>query len=152
CFAATRYGHGTKMSPNDLHAPFNEPQYYVINPTNSRGALHNRVKHRLNICRRATDDAEHLGGRGLILKGLAQFCIALLQFLEQPHVLDRNDCLIGKGLEQLDLFLCKGTDFCPANVDRSDGNSLSKQRCGKYGSNTVSFCTALRLGKLGRSD
>src|SRR5262245_49862905 len=124
CFAASRYGHRTKMSPNDLHAPFNEPQYYVINPTNSGGALHNRVKHRLNICRRATDDVEHLGGRCLILKGLAQFCIALLQFLEQPHVFDGDHGLVGEGFEEFDLLIREGADFRPANVDRTDGNSL----------------------------
>ena len=38
-----------------------------------------------------------------MLQGLAQFCVALLDFLEQPHVLDGDDRLIGEGFEKLDL-------------------------------------------------
>src|SRR5262249_20499638 len=49
CFATSRYGHGTKMSPNDLHVSFNEPQYYVINPANPRGALGDGVEDRLHV-------------------------------------------------------------------------------------------------------
>ena len=56
-------------------------QHYVINPTNPCRALDNRVEHRLHIRRRAADDAEHLGRRGLMLQRLAQFCVALLSSL-----------------------------------------------------------------------
>ena len=77
---------------------------YVINPTNPRRALDDGVEHRLHICRRAADDAEHLGRRGLMLQRFAQLRIALLQFLEQPHVLDGDDSLVGEGRDQLDLL------------------------------------------------
>ena len=40
-----------------------------------------------------------------MLQGLTQFCVAFLDFFEQPDVLDRDDRLIGEGLEELDLFL-----------------------------------------------
>ena len=85
-----------------------ESQQHVIDPTNPRGALDDSVEHRLHVRGRAADDAEHLGGCRLMLQGLPQFCIALLQFFEQPHVLDGDDGLVGEGLEQLDLFLEKG--------------------------------------------
>src|SRR5215470_20000691 len=54
------------------------------------------LEHRLRVRRRARDDLEDLtGGR--------QVSIACLQFGEEPHVLDRDDRLVGEGLEQLDL-------------------------------------------------
>ena len=36
-----------------------------------------------------------------MLQSLAQFCVALLQFLEQPDVLDSDDGLIGKSFKQV---------------------------------------------------
>ena len=43
-----------------------------------------------------------------MLQGLAQFCVALLELLEQPHVLDGDDGLVGEGFEQRDLLVEKG--------------------------------------------
>ena len=80
--------------------PSLKTQHHVIDPTNPGGALDDRVKNRLHVRRRAADDAEHLGRCGLMLQGLAQFRVALLQFFEQPHVLDGDHGLVGKGLEQ----------------------------------------------------
>ena len=45
-----------------------------------------------------------------------QFVGSLIQFFKQPHVLDGDDGLIGKGLEQLDLFFGERSDFRAANV------------------------------------
>ena len=98
-------GYWTKMSPRDNTVPLAEPQYHVIDPTNSCRALDDGIKHRLHVRRRAADDTEHLGRCGLMLQGLAQFRIALLQFFEQPHVLDGDDGLVRKGFEKRDLFL-----------------------------------------------
>ena len=74
------------MSPRNHHMPLPESQRHIINPTNTRRALDDGIKHRLHVCRRTADDAEHFGGRRLMLQGLAQFGVALLQFFEQPHV------------------------------------------------------------------
>ena len=52
------------------------------------------------------DDAEHLAS--VCAPGLTQFRVALLQFLEQPHVLDRDHRLVGERLKQLDLRRMKG--------------------------------------------
>ena len=38
-----------------------------------------------------------------------------LQFLEQAHVLDRDDGLIGKGFEKRDLLLSERTDLKSTN-------------------------------------
>ena len=50
------------------------------------------------------DDPEDLAGRRLLLQRLGELPIALLEFVEQPGVLDGDDGLIGEGLEQLDLI------------------------------------------------
>ena len=41
--------------------------------------------------------------RRLMLQRFGEFRVALLQFFEQPHVLDGDDRLVGEGFEQLDL-------------------------------------------------
>ena len=74
-------GYGTKMSPRNHNVPLVESQHHVIDPTNPRGALDDGVKHRLHVRRRAADDAEHLGGRRLMLQRLAQFRVAFLSSL-----------------------------------------------------------------------
>ena len=96
-------GYGTKMSPRNHSVPLAESQHHVINPANPRGALDDGVEDRLHVRGRAADDAEHLGRRRLMLQGLAQFRVALLDLFEQPHVLDGDHGLIGEGFEQLDL-------------------------------------------------
>ena len=113
-----------------------ESQHHVIDPTNPRRALDDGIEHRLHVRRRAADDAEHLGGCGLMLQGLAQLCVALLQFLEQPHVLDGDHGLAAKVLSKLDLLVGEWTDFVAANMNRADGNALAKQRRGR-GSNAT---------------
>ena len=68
-------------------------------PTGRRAgarALGDRVEHRLHVGRRAADDAQDLGRRGLLLE-------RLLGLVEQAHVLDRDHRLVGEGLQQRDL-------------------------------------------------
>ena len=69
------------MSPRQPSVPLVESQHHVINPTNPSGALDDSVEDRLHVGRRAADDAEHLGRCGLMLQGLAQFRVALLNSL-----------------------------------------------------------------------
>src|SRR5262249_50271780 len=90
---------GTKMSPRSEHGAVLESQHHVIDPTNLCGALDDGVEHRLHVRQRVADNTEHLGRRRLMLQSLAQFCVALLQFLEQAHVLDSDHRLRGKGLQ-----------------------------------------------------
>ena len=125
------------MSPQNHSVPFAESQHHIINPTNLRGALDNGVEHRLHVGRRAADDAEHLGRRRLMLQGLAQFCIALLQFFEQPHVLDGDDGLVGEGFQQSDLLLREWADCGAPDQNNADRTPFSQQRGDQYGSNTL---------------
>ena len=84
------------MCPQTITVPLVESQHHVINPTNPRGALDDGVEDRLHVRRRAADDAEHLGGCRLMLQSLAQFCVALLDLLEQAHVFNRDHRLTAK--------------------------------------------------------
>src|SRR5215510_14722649 len=90
-------GYGTKMSPCNQTVPVSESHQHIIDPTNTGGALDDGIKYRLHVRRRAADDAEHLGGCSLMLQGLAQLCIALLDLFEQPHILDCDNRLVGEG-------------------------------------------------------
>ena len=103
-------GYGTKMSPRNHSVPLAESQHHVIDPTHSGRALDDGIENRLHVRRRAADDAEHLGRRRLMLQRFAQFCVALLDFLEQAHVLDRDHGLIGEGFEKCDLLFGEGPD------------------------------------------
>src|SRR3990167_379229 len=70
-------------------------------------------QHRLDIRRRAGDDAQNFTGRGLLLQ-------RFLQLLEQPDVLDGDHGLIGKGFKEFDLRWSEGTHFDAACVQRAN--------------------------------
>src|SRR5215831_2069498 len=114
------------MRPHDHTTTFTESQQHVINPTNPRRALDDGVKHRLHICRRTADDAEHLGGCGLMFQRLPQFNIALLDLFEEPYILDGDDCLVRERLEERHLLLCKRIDLYSPNQNDPQGNALTE--------------------------
>ncbi len=103
------------MSPRNHSVALVESQHHVIDPTNPGRALDDGVEDRLHVRGRAADDAEHLGRRRLMLQRLAQFCVALAEFLEQPHVLDGDDGLVGEGFEQSNLLFGERTNLRAAN-------------------------------------
>ena len=79
-----------------------------------------RVEHRLQIERRAADDFEHVGGGGLLLQRFGQLVTALLLGFEQSHVLDRDDGLVGEGLDQSDLLVGERPEFEAINDDDAE--------------------------------
>ena len=62
----------------------------VVGPAHPSRALGNRIKHRLDVRRRAGDDAQNFARRGLLLQ-------RLLELLEQPNVLEGDDRLVREG-------------------------------------------------------
>ena len=66
------------------------------------------VEHRLEIGRRGSNDSKNFAGRGLLLQRLGKIAVALLQFFEQPHVLDGDHRLVGEGFQQRNLFSVNG--------------------------------------------
>ena len=121
------------MSSQNRSGPLVESQHHVINPTNPSRALDNGVEDRLHVRGRPADDPEHFGSCSLMFQSFAQFRVALLKLLEQPHIFDGDNCLVSKGLEKRDLLVGKRFDLCAPNYDNSDRDVFTKQRCGKYG-------------------
>jgi hypothetical protein len=76
--------------------------------TQPRCRLGQRIKHRLQVERRATDHLQHIGGGGLLLERFAQLA-------EQAGVLDRNYGLRSEVLDQLDLLVSEETNFLSLN-------------------------------------
>src|SRR5215813_478818 len=116
------------MSPRNRFVPFVESKHHVIDPTHPCGALDDRVEDRLHISGRAADDPEHLRRCGLMLQGFAQLCVALLDLLEQPHVLDGDDCLRSERLKQSYLPATKWANLLSALMVCIDGNPLGYTR------------------------
>ncbi len=82
---------------------------------------------------------------------LRQLAGARFQFLEQPHVLDGDHGLVGEGFKELDLLIGKRTNFRSADDDRTDGNTLAQQWCGKNGPSSRNCLRGSDFGKLGFS-
>ena len=70
---------------------------------------------------------EHFGRRSLLLQQFRKLPRALLFSLEEPHVLDRDGCLVGESLDQCDL-LVKGFPERTGVVWRSGGIGLVSAR------------------------
>jgi hypothetical protein len=84
-------------------------------------------EHRVKIERRAADDLEHVGGRGLLLQRFTQVLRARLNLLEQPHILDGDHGLVGEGLEQLDVMVDERTGLNPRYTDQADRRAAAHQ-------------------------
>src|SRR6266496_3907890 len=79
----------SKGCHQSVAVPFDESNLGVSCLAESGGVLSNGVQHRLNIRWRAGDHAQDLARRRLLLQ-------RLFEFLEQPNVLNSDDCLIGE--------------------------------------------------------
>ena len=68
---------------------------------------------------------------------------SLLEFLKQPHVLDRDNRLVGEGFKKRDLAVRKRLDLKPPNEDRTDRYTLAQQRrCEQRAAFAVAKCRA----------
>ena len=74
-------------------------------------AFLNRVQHRLNISRRAAGHVEDFPGGGLLLECLRELDVSIF-WVEQPHVLDRDDCFVNEVLSSaISCLLDNGPGF-----------------------------------------
>src|SRR5512145_1599995 len=99
----------------------------VVGGTEARSALGHRVQHRLNVRGGTTDDAEDLTRRCLPLQGLGQLAIACVEFIEEAHVLDGDDRLVGEGLEERDLLVGERVDLSASELEDADRRALPQQ-------------------------
>ena len=64
-----------------------------------------------------------------VVERSGKFFGACLQLVEQPGVFDRNNCLIGKRLEQRQLSRCERAGLGSVDYDRPDGSAALQKRC-----------------------
>jgi hypothetical protein len=79
------------------------------------GILQYGCKHRLKIAGRAADNLEHLRRGSLLLQRLGEIGRSLVQFIEQPRILNCDYRLAGETCDEFDLLFSEGPDFCPEN-------------------------------------
>src|SRR5262245_17081768 len=99
----------------------------------TQGAVGDRVEDRLDIGWRTRNDPEDLARGRLSVQRSGEIVIADLQLPEQSDVLDRDDRLIGEGLEKGDLLVGEGPDLGAAEQKEADRLSLSQQWYGHDG-------------------
>src|SRR4030095_14807711 len=87
-----------------------EPEVSQLRFAERGRTLENRFEHGSDVRRRTRDNAQNLAGRRLLLQ-------RLLRLIEQPHVLDGDDGLVGEGLEQIELLLREHSGLTAAHAD-----------------------------------
>ena len=75
------------------------------------------VEHRGQIAGRGTDDLQHFGRCGLLLKGFFEIARPCLYLLEQPRVFDGDDGLVGEVLYERDLLIRERPDLLSEDVE-----------------------------------
>ncbi len=98
-------------------------------------AVEDGVEDRSVVGRRAADGAQDVAGRGLALERMAELVGAGLEGLEQAHVVDGDNGLVGEGREQRDLALVKGPHFATVDRDLADALAALHHRDEKRGPN-----------------
>jgi hypothetical protein len=68
-----------------------------------------------------------------------------LDGLEETHVLDRDDDVIGEGLEEPNLGIAEGTHLVPGNSDRTDDGSVAQHRDSESGPKATRLLQVLEL-------
>ena len=92
---------------------FNSKDNGIVSTANPRCVFGDDVQHRLNVSGRAGDDTEDFTCCGLLLQGFGEL-------LEQPHIFDGDQRLVGEGFKKLDLRWGEGAHLGATCVQRSD--------------------------------
>src|SRR5215471_9204674 len=79
---------------------------------------------------------------------LGQRLVLLLEFGEQPHILDGNHGLVGEGLQQRDVAVGGGPRLCARHYDRSDRGAASQHWDAHGTANTDRTSQLLKLQLL----
>ena len=80
-----------------------------------------RLQHGLQVECRTADHLEHIGGRSLLLQGLAQLA-------KQAGVFDRDNRLGRKILQQFDLLVAERMHFLPVHIYGADNIAFLQHR------------------------
>ena len=80
---------------------------------------------------------QHFRRRGLLLQGFGEIVGALVQFVEQPRVLDGDDRLGGEIPHQFDLLVGERSHFLTEDDDSADQHIVFK-----HGNGKMRLCTS----------
>src|SRR5262245_49542136 len=137
--------HEVKKMPVE---PVDKAELGLAEPSRAFG---DHVEDRLDVRERATDDAQHLRGRRLLLQRLGEFARARLHLVEQAHVLNRNHRLVGEGVDQLYFLVTERPHGRAGQDDHADRRSFAQQRYPKRGPVTAELLALeeaiFRIGK-----
>src|SRR5215469_16417954 len=98
------------MCCNEMHhASLPAIDISKVRVADSHGTLQHSLKNRLQFPWKARNDLQHFRSRCLALKRISEIGRALTQLIQQPRVLDGDDGLGCKVLNQLDLFVRERT-------------------------------------------
>jgi hypothetical protein len=92
----------------------------IIGVAKLAGTLDNGIEHRPDVGRRGSDDAQDIGAAGLVGEGFREIAGALLDLVEQTHILDRDHGLVGEGGDEIDLLLRERLDPLAGQYDHPD--------------------------------
>ena len=78
------------------HLPVEAVDESTLGLAEAHRVLGQRLEYRFEVERGSSDHLERFASRGLLFECDAQLAVARLQLLEQPHILDRDDRLVGE--------------------------------------------------------
>ena len=118
---------------NTQYVPVVQVQYSELGPAEPGRIRQHGVEDGLQVAHRVGNDLQHLGGRGLLLQRLAKIARPRLHLVEQPHVLNRDHRLVGKGAGEFDLSVGERPHPGAPNHDDADDGVLPQHRDGEDG-------------------
>src|SRR5262249_52624780 len=111
---------------------FGLKQHAELRLADAHCVLQHGVEHGSQLAWRGRNDAQHVGGGGLLLQ-------RLLQLVEQPRILDGDDGLGGEICHQLNLLVREGTSFLTIDGDGSNQFIVFEHRHTDVGPNATKF-------------
>src|SRR5215831_2683650 len=100
----------------------------VLGTANAHGILQQRLKDALEVEHGSADGLEYLGRGSLLPQRFTQFLGARLHLVEQAHVLDRDQRLVGESGDELDLPVRERLDVIALETDDGDHYAVAQQR------------------------
>src|SRR5262247_549779 len=82
--------------------------------------LYDAIEDRLQLGRRARNDAQDLRCGRLLFERCPQLAVPCLHLLEQPRVFNRDHGLVGKGIDELDLAFGEPTYLNTPDEDHAN--------------------------------
>ena len=134
---------GARVRHDPIQAVAEQEERAHIGATEPFRARDDCPEHRLEIECRLADDPQHITGRGLTIE-------RVFRLVEEADVLDSDDRLIGKGLDELDLAVGERAHLVPSERDHAKKDALPCHRDSKHGAESTDFLIVVQPRWNGR--